>query len=128
MSTPHIDTFHMGRSSIDLYSADVGSPFPDIERFAAYVGGSPTNISVGIRRLGLDSALLTGIGEDPVGDFVLAFLDREGVITEYIPRKPANRTSAVVLVFPDPVGPTKATVSPGSTRKLMFRSTGKPAA
>ena len=97
MSTPHIDTFHMGRSSIDLYSADVGSPFPDIERFAAYVGGSPTNISVGARRLGLASALLTGVGQDPVGDFVLAFLEREGVITEYIPRKPANRTSAVVL-------------------------------
>lgn len=41
------DSLHMGRSSIDLYSNDVGAPFVDITSFAAYVGGSPTNISVG---------------------------------------------------------------------------------
>ena len=29
-----------------------------------------------------------------------------------------------MLVFPDPVGPTSATVSPGSTLKLMFLSIG----
>ena len=62
------DTLHMGRSSIDLYSNDVGTPFEEITSFAAYVGGSPTNISVGARRLGLRSALLTGLGEDPVGE------------------------------------------------------------
>jgi 5-dehydro-2-deoxygluconokinase len=82
----------MGRSSIDLYSNDIGAPFPEITSFAAYVGGSPTNISVGARRLGLRSALLTGIGEDPVGDFVLGFLEREGVETAYVVRKPGHRT------------------------------------
>src|SRR5919204_2638280 len=92
----------MGRSSIDLYSNDVGTPFERITSFAAYVGGSPTNISVGARRLGLRSALLTGIGEDPVGDFVLSFLDREGVDTRYIVRKPGHRTSAVVLGIEPP--------------------------
>ena len=102
MSEQHVDSFHMGRSSIDLYSNDVGTPFTEITSFAAYVGGSPTNISVGLRRLGLRSALLTGIGEDPVGDFILNFLDREGVITEFIPRKSANRSSAVVLGIEPP--------------------------
>src|SRR5918911_2973526 len=92
----------MGRSSIDLYSNDVGKPFPEITSFAAYVGGSPTNISVGVHRLGLRSALLTGVGEDPVGDFILAFLEREGVETRYIPRKPGHRSSAVVLGIEPP--------------------------
>jgi 5-dehydro-2-deoxygluconokinase len=96
------DTLHMGRSSIDLYSNDVGKPFPEITSFAAYVGGSPTNISVGVHRLGLRSALLTGVGEDPVGDFILAFLEREGVETRYIPRKPGHRSSAVVLGIEPP--------------------------
>ena len=96
------DSCHMGRSSIDLYSNDVGAPFPDIGSFAAYVGGSPTNISVGGRRLGLNTALLTGLGEDPVGDFVLSFLDNEGVETRFIPRKPDQRTSAVVLGIEPP--------------------------
>jgi 5-dehydro-2-deoxygluconokinase len=96
------DLLTMGRSSIDLYALDVGAPFVDIERFAAYVGGSPTNIAVGARRLGLRSALLTAVGSDPVGDFVLHFLEREGVDISAIPRKPTARTSAVVLGIEPP--------------------------
>ncbi len=96
------DTFHIGRSSIDLYANDIGASFTDIKSFAAYVGGSPTNISVGVRRLGLRSALLTGLGEDPVGDFILKFLENEGVETQFIQRKPGHRTSAVVLGIEPP--------------------------
>ena len=96
------DTLHMGRSSIDLYANDVGAKFVDIKSFAAYVGGSPTNISVGGRRLGLKTALLTGIGNDPVGDFILNFLNAEGVETRFIPRKAGARSSAVVLGIEPP--------------------------
>ena len=96
------DSVHMGRSSIDLYSNDVGARFPDIRSFAAYVGGSPTNISVGGRRLGLNTVLLTALGQDPVGDFILQFLEREGVVTRFSPRKPRHRTSAVVLGIEPP--------------------------
>lgn len=101
-STRRYDALHMGRSSIDLYANDVGAPFVEIESFAAYVGGSPTNISVGARRLGLNSALLTGLGEDPVGDFILNFLNNEGVETTFIPRKSGYRSSAVVLGIEPP--------------------------
>ncbi|MDE0463639.1 MAG: PfkB family carbohydrate kinase, partial [Caldilineaceae bacterium] len=86
------DSLHMGRSSIDLYSNDVGAPFEEIGSFAAYVGGSPTNISVGGARLGLKTALVTGLGEDPVGDFIADFLEKEGVDFSYSPRKPGHRT------------------------------------
>jgi 5-dehydro-2-deoxygluconokinase len=96
------DSLHMGRSSIDLYSNDVGAAFPDITNFAAYVGGSPTNISVGGRRLGLKTALLTAVGADPVGDFILKFLNNEGVETGFIPRKAQHRSSAVVLGIEPP--------------------------
>jgi 5-dehydro-2-deoxygluconokinase len=96
------DVLAMGRSSIDLYSNDIGVPFVEISSFAAYVGGCPTNISVGTRRLGLRSALLTAVGEDVVGDFVLHFLRKEGVETAFIPRKPGRRTSAVVLGIEPP--------------------------
>jgi 5-dehydro-2-deoxygluconokinase len=96
------DTFHMGRSCIDLYSNDVGAAFVDIRSFAAYVGGSPTNMSVGCRRLGLQSALLTAFGQDPVGDFVAAFLTREGVDIRCCPRKAGRRTSAVVMGIQPP--------------------------
>jgi 5-dehydro-2-deoxygluconokinase len=100
--TTTYDLIAMGRSSIDLYANDVGAPFVEITSFAAYIGGCPTNISVGTRRLGLKSALLTALGSDPVGDFILHTLDREGVETRYIPRKPGRRTSAVVLGIEPP--------------------------
>src|SRR5450756_1061144 len=96
------DTFHMGRSGMDLYSNDVGADFVHIRSFAAYVGGSPTNMSVGCRRLGLKSALLTAFGVDPVGDFVVHFLNEEGVDVRFSPRKPGRHTSAVVLGIEPP--------------------------
>ncbi len=102
MSDRKYDVLAMGRSSIDLYSNDMGAPFEEIKSFAAYVGGCPTNISVGTRRLGLRSALLTAVGEDPVGDFILSFLNEEGVETGFIPRKPGHRTSAVLLGIEPP--------------------------
>lgn len=102
MSNRTYDIFSMGRSSIDLYSNDIGTPFPDITSFGAFVGGCPTNISVGTRRLGLRSAVLTALGEDLVGDFILKFLNDEGVETKFVLRKPGHRTSAVVLGIEPP--------------------------
>jgi 5-dehydro-2-deoxygluconokinase len=102
MAIKAYDILAMGRSCIDLYSNDVGAPFEQIGSFAAYVGGCPTNISVGTRRLGLRSALLTAVGEDKVGDFVLHFLRGEGVETRFTPRKPGRRTSAVLLGIEPP--------------------------
>jgi 5-dehydro-2-deoxygluconokinase len=100
--TPQFHLLCMGRSSLDLYSNDVGAPFTQINSFAAYVGGSPTNICVGAKRLGLNSALLTAVGDDPVGDFILHFLAHEGIPIGYIPRKVGHRSSAVVLGIEPP--------------------------
>ena len=99
---PAFDVLAMGRSSIDLYAHQIGVPITAVTSFDAYVGGCPTNISVGTRRLGLKSALLTAVGDDQVGDFVLGFLEREGVDTRFIPRKQGHRTSAVVLTIMPP--------------------------
>ena len=96
------DVLTMGRSCIDLYAHQIGVPITEVTSFDAYVGGCPTNISVGTRRLGLRSALLTAVGEDQVADFVLAFLNREGVETRFIPRKPGRRTSAVIMAIQPP--------------------------
>jgi len=96
------DVLAMGRSSIDLYAHEIGSQIQDVRSFDAYVGGCPTNVSVGTRRLGLRSALLTAVGDDQVADFVTAFLEREGVETRFIPRKAGRRTSAVILTIQPP--------------------------
>jgi 5-dehydro-2-deoxygluconokinase len=97
-----LDLLTIGRSSIDLYSQNIGADFVDIQGFNAFVGGSPLNIAVGARRLGLNTALLTGVGQDKTGDFILNFLNKEKVVTDYIPRIAGARTSAVILGIEPP--------------------------
>jgi len=96
------DVLTFGRSSIDLYSNDLGTPFEEISSFGAFVGGSSTNIAVSCCRLGLHTALFTGIGKDQVGNFIKNFLDKEGIETKFIPVIEAARSSAVILGIEPP--------------------------
>lgn len=102
MQEKQFDLITFGRSSIDLYSQNIGADFIDIKGFDAFVGGSPLNIAVGASRMGAKSTLLTALGVDKIGDFILNFLQKEKVNTESIPRIANARTSAVVLGIEPP--------------------------
>ena len=102
MQEKQFDLITFGRSSIDLYSQNIGADFIDIKGFDAFVGGSPLNIAVGATRLGAKATLLTALGIDKIGDFILNFLQKEKVNTESIPRIANARTSAVVLGIEPP--------------------------
>ncbi len=102
MGTKKYDVITFGRSSIDLYSQNIGSAFNDIKGFDAFVGGSPLNIAVGCARLGVNASLLTAVGNDKVGEFIVNFLNNEGVNTHCIPVKKDARSSAVVLGIEPP--------------------------
>ncbi len=96
------DLITLGRVSMDLFSLNIGAPFEEIEGFDASIGGSPSNIALGSSRLGLRSAALTAVGEDKIGDFVLHYLQNEGVDTKFIPRKPGTRTGLSILGIQPP--------------------------
>lgn len=102
MENKKYDVITFGRSSIDLYSQNIGAPFNDIKGFDAFVGGSPLNIAVACSRLGLRASLLTGVGNDKVGEFIINFLIKENVNTDCIPTKNSARSSAVVLGIEPP--------------------------
>jgi 5-dehydro-2-deoxygluconokinase len=102
MTEKEFDLITFGRSSIDLYSQNIGADFVEIKGFDAFVGGSPLNIAVGASRLGLKTCLLTAVGVDKVGDFILHFLHQQKVNTDLIPRIPYARSSAVVLGIEPP--------------------------
>ena len=99
---PLYDILTFGRSSIDLYSNDLGAPFEEITSFGAFVGGSSTNIAVSCCRLGLRTALLTALGNDQVGRFIKHFLEKESIETKFIPTIEGARTSAVILGIEPP--------------------------
>src|SRR5688500_15350436 len=73
-----LDLVTVGRSSVDLYGQQIGGRLEDMASFSKAVGGCPTNIAIGTARLGLKSAVITRVGYEQVGRFILQLLEREG--------------------------------------------------
>jgi 5-dehydro-2-deoxygluconokinase len=96
-----LDLITIGRSSVDLYGAQVGGRLEDMGSFQKYVGGSPTNMSVGTARLGLKSALLTRVGDEHMGRFIREQLEREGVCVDGVVTDPERLTALVLLGIRD---------------------------
>lgn len=96
-----LDVISIGRSSVDIYGEQVGGRLEDVQSFAKYVGGCPTNISVGTARLGLRSALLTRVGDEHMGRFIREQLEREGVDTSHVITDPDRLTALVILGIRD---------------------------
>lgn len=96
-----LDLITIGRSSVDLYGAQIGGRLEDMGSFDKYIGGSPTNIACGTARLGLKSAVITGVGDEHMGRFIREQLQREGVNTYGVKTDPERLTALVLLGIRD---------------------------
>lgn len=97
MSERTIDILCMGRAAVDLYSQQIGAPLEEAATLAKYVGGCPANIAIGTARLGLQSGMLTGVGDEAMGRYVRDTLAEEGVDVGAVVTKPDNLTGLVLL-------------------------------
>lgn len=83
--------------------------FPDkpekyrAEDVATVGGGCAANAAVAIARLGAEAVLAGRLGDDPIGDMVVADLQAEGVDTSMLRRYPGGR-SACSSVYIDATG------------------------
>src|SRR5271154_2732386 len=96
-----LDVITIGRSSVDLYGAQIGGRLEDMGSFEKSVGGSPTNIACGTARLGLASAGITAVGDEHMGRFIIEQLAREGVDTRGVKVDPERLTALVILGIRD---------------------------
>jgi len=96
-----LDLIAIGRSSVDLYGAQIGGRLEDMASFNKYIGGSPTNIAAGTARLGLKSALITRVGDEHMGRFIREELAREGVDVRGVKTDPERLTALVLLGIRD---------------------------
>jgi len=96
-----LDIITIGRSSVDLYGAQVGGRLEDMASFQKYIGGSPTNMAAGMARLGLKSALITRVGDEHMGRFIREELVREGVDVRGVKTDPERLTALVLLGIRD---------------------------
>jgi 5-dehydro-2-deoxygluconokinase len=95
----------VGRVSVDLYADESGATWLDDQRFVKSIGGTATNVAVAAARLGHRSAVLTRVGADPFGDYVVAKLDSFGVDTSFVGRDAGLRTPLAFAALTPPEDP-----------------------
>ncbi|MCO6545482.1 MAG: aminoimidazole riboside kinase [Gilliamella sp.] len=80
----------LGDAVIDLL------PFGDMN-YKACAGGAPANVAIGIAKLGLPSAFIGRVGNDPFGDFMETTFLQYNVDCQSIEKDEHHRTSTVVV-------------------------------
>jgi sugar/nucleoside kinase (ribokinase family) len=84
-----IDVLCIGQSSVDIF-CDTLKRIPDagefclIDHISMFPGGCPTNTAIVTSRLGLKTALVTAMGRDNLGKFLLNELESAGILTQGI--------------------------------------------
>ncbi|RQP22258.1 bifunctional 5-dehydro-2-deoxygluconokinase/5-dehydro-2-deoxyphosphogluconate aldolase [Piscinibacter terrae] len=91
----------LGRLAVDLYAQQVGCKLEDVSSFAKYLGGSSANIAFGAARLGLRAAMISRVGDEQMGRFLLQTLQREGCDTSQVQVDPQRLTALVLLGLKD---------------------------
>jgi sugar/nucleoside kinase (ribokinase family) len=74
----------IGRVGVDLYPLQSGVHLKDVQTFAKFLGGSPTNVAVAAARCGRRSAVITRTGRDPFGIFIHQALEDLGVDDRFV--------------------------------------------
>lgn len=124
----------IGRSSVDLYGDRIGGRLEDMGSLSKYIGGWPTNTACGTARLGLRSGLITGVGDEHMGRFIVQQLAREGVATDGVTVDPDRLTALVILEIREresfplifyrencaDMGLTEADIVPGFIRRARW--------
>ncbi|XOQ14303.1 MAG: PfkB domain-containing protein [Shouchella clausii] len=92
----------IGEVLIDFIPQQKGAALKDVISFERVLGGAPANVAVTVAKLGGNASVITKLGEDAFGDFLLDQLVQYGVNTAKISRtKDANTGLAFVSLRED---------------------------
>ncbi len=90
-----------GEALFDFFSQPDSGLQSNTLQFKAIAGGSPFNVAVGLRRLGVDAGFFAGISTDYLGKRLATVLEEEGVRSDFLIRFDAPTTLAMVAVGAD---------------------------
>ena len=85
-----------GEALFDFIAAETGYGLGGSRTFQKRVGGSPFNIAVGVRRLGVPVSFIGKIGADRFGDTLVDFLKAESIDVAHVVRQEGTKT---ILAF-----------------------------
>jgi len=90
-----------------------------LEEIRITVAGTAAGASVDLAKLGADVVAMGAIGQDELGNFLTGTMQRYGIDTSYLRRKPGVQTSATMLPI-RPNGERPALHVPGANGELTF--------
>jgi 5-dehydro-2-deoxygluconokinase len=83
-----IEAAVMGRVGVDLYPNELETPLSRVRTYTRFVGGFAGNLSTGLARLGVRTAILSRVGDEGHGEFVRTWLAGEGVDVRFLRTDP----------------------------------------
>lgn len=101
MDSGSTEIYTLGRLLVDLYANELHVPLENVQTFRKYLGGSAANTAFGLARLGVRAGLISRVGPDDFGTYLLQTLEGQGVDTTMVRRDPRHPTAlAFAAIFP----------------------------
>ena len=81
---------------------DLGRPSQDLKNYTDYPGGAPANVAAAIAKLGTPTRLISALGQDDLGTWLIQTMEQQGVQCQI--QRVANVPTRTVLVQRDETG------------------------
>lgn len=91
----NIDILTIGEILVDMISKEYGDNF-ESNTYNRYFGGSPSNIAINAKKLGVNSLVAAAVGKDGLGEFLVNNLKRAGISSDCVDVR-ENSTSMVLV-------------------------------
>jgi len=92
-----VDILSIGEILLDFISNEADIELKDATSFLKFPGGAPTNVVVVASALGAEAGIISRVGIDPFGDFLLETLKEKGVDVSQVTRDGEYHTGVVFV-------------------------------
>jgi sugar/nucleoside kinase (ribokinase family) len=96
MKSKPIDIVSVGELLIDMISIDFAEKIDEVESFKRIVGGSPANLAMNMKRLGNNVRLVSTVGRDDMGNFLMNYVKNLDLDTSLM--RQINLPTTLILV------------------------------
>lgn len=77
------DIVTIGEVLVDMISTEYTDGF-DCNTYKKFFGGSPANIAMNVKKLGINSTIICSVGRDALGFFLVSEMKKQGLDTSYV--------------------------------------------
>ena len=113
---PATDLICIGETLIDFIGTQVEMPINETKDYHRYLGGSPTNVAMNMARLGMNVAMISSIGNDGFGDYMLNRLEEADIDTRYVHR--AEQIPSTVIFINNTAGTPEFIAYRGADKEI----------